>query len=132
MSKNQLSELLQRAKREKQTGPAAAPSTAIPVLFPETCTPCNAAHHIGPNMMYVPDFLDAGAASSFTAHIEASAPSWGGWARLHRRSLLNLGGVPHPSGAISELLPHALLALCQRVRDAGALPFTADQCLLNR
>jgi hypothetical protein len=132
MSKNQLSELLRRAKLEKQTGPAAASSTDTPSFSFEACTPCDAAHRISPNIVYVPEFLDAGAASSFAAHIEASAQSWGGWARLHRRSLLNLGGVPHPSGTISEHLPPPLLTLCQRVRDSGALPFTADQCLLNR
>ena len=134
MSQNQFAELLQRARREKQAalGPAAAAASVQPLSLFDQCTPCSAAHSIGRDMVYVPGFLDADAASSFAAHIEASAPSWGGWARLHRRSLLNMGGVPHPSGTIAELLPRTLQQLCGSVHRAGALPFVPDQCLLNR
>lgn len=130
MSKNQFAELLQRARREKLAGPAACPSVPLDLL--DRCTLCSSAHAIGRNILYVPHFIDAAAADIFAAHIEASASSWGGWARLHRRSLLNLGGVPHPSGAIAEYLPPTLQTLCQCVRAAAALPFLPDQCLLNR
>ena len=132
MSKNALSELLQRAKREKQAAQAIAPPDAVPVCLFDKCTPCSAHHAASHGCVYIPDFLDATDAGNFVAHIEASAQSWGGWARLHHRSLLNLGGVPHPSGTIAERLPPTLHTLCRRVCQSGALPFVPDQCLLNR
>ena len=132
MSKNALSELLQRAKREKQAAQAVAPPAAVPACLFDKCAPCSASHAISRDCLYIPDFLDASDASNFAAHIEASSQSWGGWVRLHRRSLLNLGGVPHPSGTIAERLPPSLGTLCQRVCEARALPFVPDQCLLNR
>jgi hypothetical protein len=130
MSKNQFAELLQRARREKLSSPAASPPS--PLHFFDNITPCSDVHNISENMMYVPNFIAAAAANDLAAHIEASASNWGGWARLHRRSLLNLGGVPHPSGAIAEHLPPTLQTLCQCVCAAKALPFLPDQCLLNR
>ena len=132
MSKNALSELIQRAKREKQAAQAIAPPDAVPVCLFDKCTPCSAHHAASHGCVYIPDFLDATDAGNFVAHIEASAQSWGGWARLHHRSLLNLGGVPHPSGTIAERLPPTLHTLCRRVCQSGALPFVPDQCLLNR
>ncbi len=132
MSKNELSELLQRARREKQAGSATAPPTASVFEFSDKFIACDAKHVIGDDCVYVPDFLDAHSASSFAAHIEASAVSWGGWQRMHRRDLLNLGGVPHPSGTIAEHLPPTLQSLSRRVHAARALPIAADQCLLNR
>ena len=92
MSQNQFAELLQRARREKQAahGPAAAAASVQPLSLFDQCTPCSAAHSIGRDMVYVPGFLDADAASSFAAHIEASAASWGDWVRLHRRSIVGL------------------------------------------
>jgi hypothetical protein len=134
MSNKQFSELFQRAKCELQTIQATVPYPApasISSMFKQL-TVCPAAHGIGSHIAYIPDFMDAESASAFAALIEANSQSWGGWARLHHRSLLNLGGVPHPSGTIAERLPHSLQVLCQCIHRAGALPFEPDQCLLNR
>lgn len=132
MSKNQFAELLQRARLEKQAAAAAAVPAADVLGIFDKCSPCSAAHCCSRDMLYIPQFLDADAAGRFVSHIEDSSQSWGGWARLHRRSLLNLGGVPHPSGTIAEVLPPTLQQLCRSVYQAGALPFVPDQSLLNR
>lgn len=132
MSNSQFAELLQRARREAHAGRPAAASTPAMTDFFDNCTACNDSHRMGHGMLYIPDFLHADAAVRFAEHIEANSGLWGGWARLHSRSLLNLGGVPHPSGTIAEYLPPTLQTLCERVRDCGALPLAADQCLLNR
>ncbi len=132
MSNNQFAELLQRARREKQATRAAALPAAEPVGLFDKCSPCCASHSCCSDVLYVPQFVSADVAESFVSHIEASSRCWGGWARLHRRSLLNLGGVPHPSGTIAQTLPPVLQQLCHSVHQAGALPFVPDQCLLNR
>ena len=58
----------------------------------------------------------------------------GDWAELTQRRLLNLGGVPHPSGSWSEPLPPDITSLCvARLTQLSAFPPEAppDHVLLN-
>lgn len=96
--------------------PAAAPAPPPPPLLP-----------VAPGLSYCNAFLNPAEAAALTMAIDAIPTSQ--WAPLTKRRLLNLGGVPHPSGSWAEPLPSSLCALV-RPRLA-ALGVSFDQILLN-
>lgn len=111
---------------KQQAFAASQPSlpSALPALAP-----------VGPEglgLFYANAFLSRAEAASLTAVIDAFPAS--AWATLTKRRLLNLGGVPHPSGSWAEALPLPLVsAVAPRLAALGVFPAAApfDQILLN-
>eukprot|EP00613_Pedinella_sp_CCMP2098_P047468 CAMPEP_0171831024 /NCGR_PEP_ID=MMETSP0992-20121227/8552_1 /TAXON_ID=483369 /ORGANISM="non described non described, Strain CCMP2098" /LENGTH=322 /DNA_ID=CAMNT_0012446399 /DNA_START=166 /DNA_END=1132 /DNA_ORIENTATION=- len=87
---------------------------------------------LGSGVSYCSDFFSEGEAAELVNSIEATPQSE--WATLAKRRLLNLGGVPHPSGSWTEDLPGDIAGLSiSRLTSMGV--FTTDeppnQILLN-
>jgi len=112
------------AELAAQRAEAAASAAAPP---PPPCAAPPALAHVAPGLSYCAAFLSGAEAASLTAVIDALPASE--WAALTKRRLLNLGGVPHPSGSWAEPLPEALVAaVAPRL---AALGVSFDQVLLN-
>ena len=113
---------------------ATAAAAAAPAAAP-ACSPPPPLHPVGPpslGLAYCEAFLSPAEACSLTAAIDAFPASE--WATLTKRRLLNLGGVPHPSGSWSEPLPPAIVsAVAPRLAALGVFPAAApvNQILLN-
>ena len=102
------------ASAEKDTQAAFSPSAPLISL--------------GSGLSFVGCFLDRAESARLLAAIDSSFET-SDWAQLPKRRLLNLGGVPHPSGSWSERLPGALLTVVGP--RLAALGFRFDQILLN-
>ena len=87
---------------------------------------------LGVGMSYCDDFLSPLEQATLVAAIDAVPAE--DWAALPKRRLLNLGGVPHPSGTWTEAMPHAITGLAvERLVALGCFPASAppNQVLLN-
>jgi alkylated DNA repair protein alkB family protein 6 len=82
---------------------------------------------------YLGEFLSSHEASQLEQAILTQHRS-AEWLSLPKRRLLNLGGVPHPNGMISESLPSWLDPLLRRLKKVGVFPedVVPNQVLLNR
>lgn len=115
------------AQRAAEAAAAAAPSAVVhpapplPPLIP-----------LGLGISYCGGFLSPQEQAALTSAIDAIPQR--DWALLPKRRLLNLGGVPHPSGAWAEPLPQPIAAcVAAKLAALGAFPSEApaDQVLLN-
>jgi alkylated DNA repair protein alkB family protein 6 len=112
--------------------PCAAPQPAAPLPAGASSSPPLALLPLAHGIAYCADLLTPPEAAALTALIDALPPAQ--WAALPRRRLLNLGGVPHPSGTWAEPLPPGLLGvLSPRLAALGVFSAAepAQQVLLN-
>ena len=126
----------ERAAFQSEAAATAAAAAAAAAAAPPAPSPAPPPlHPVGPptlGLSYCAAFLSPAEASSLVAVIDSFPASE--WASLTKRRLLNLGGVPHPSGSWAEPLPPALVtAVAPRLAALGVFPAAApcDQILLN-
>jgi alkylated DNA repair dioxygenase AlkB len=80
-------------------------------------------------MAYCSNFISEKEETELINDIGKMPPSQ--WVSLKQRALLNLGGVPHPSGSWSEDLPDFIQPLCERLVHLGMFKSCPNQVLLN-
>ncbi|CAJ1375366.1 unnamed protein product [Effrenium voratum] len=78
-------------------------------------------------LFLVPGYLSAQKQASLLSTVHGMER----WVELRNRRLLCLGGVPHPDGAICDVLPPVIRELGAQLVEAGGLSGLPNQCLIN-
>lgn len=109
-----------KAESKKSTQKKVTPKDTL--ILPELI-------QISSGVAYCPDFISQDEESSLITDIDYISQNQ--WATLTQRRLLNLGGIPHPSGSWSEELPEYTELICSRLVEMGVFKTYPNQILLN-